>query len=238
MDSGIAITNVTNFENSIRSESRSCCNAWCWIFVRSHSHVVTYTVQYLRVFNRTCITSILRLRMLSDFGFAIDPSWDNTDTSLWSMIECSVAVICASLPALRPLLSRLSPRLFGTMSSQRNDKGSSSNNSRSRTKFSFGRILASKSAASEAGSSNNNNSEKKVAEEVRMYNVVPKIKDMGEGKTRAGEEQNTSREWFARDDAESLGTCKVGIMIQQDFDVQSQTGEKMENRWVGPFISR
>lgn len=31
----------------------------------------------------------------------------------WSTIECHVGVICACLPAIRSLLRRVSPRLFG-----------------------------------------------------------------------------------------------------------------------------
>lgn len=71
---------------------------------------------------RACITSIIRTSHISAFGDPVDPSWDNIDTSIWSLIENSVAVICAALPALRPLLSRYVPILFGTISANRRSK--------------------------------------------------------------------------------------------------------------------
>ncbi|KAJ5895338.1 hypothetical protein N7495_007029 [Penicillium taxi] len=37
---------------------------------------------------------------------------DNTNAARWSTIECNVAIICADLPSLRPLLSKLLPRIF------------------------------------------------------------------------------------------------------------------------------
>jgi hypothetical protein len=195
-----------------------------------------------QLYNRACITSILRLRKLSDFGFSTDPAWDNTDTSLWSMIECSVAVICASLPALRPLLTKLSPRLFGSIGTQRSDKpASTSTSSKIMSKFSFGRKSPTgeslgSATLKEDGSCNGNAIER--GEEVKMYSVVPKLRDVESGKRRPGEEKNTSRECFDLDDVENMGKIKVGIMVQQDFEVQSQREVKNGARWIGPFISR
>lgn len=60
---------------------------------------------------------MIRLNYLSYFGSSIDPTWDNVDTQIWSVIEVGVAVICACLPTLRPLLGLFFPRVFGTMGS-------------------------------------------------------------------------------------------------------------------------
>ena len=41
-----------------------------------------------------------------------DSTYD--DTSVWSALELCVSVICCAIPALRPLFSKLLPRVFGT----------------------------------------------------------------------------------------------------------------------------
>lgn len=63
---------------------------------------------------RACVTSMIRLKHIGNFGDMTDPTWDNVDISIWSVIENAVAVICACLPALRPLLNRVLPRVFGS----------------------------------------------------------------------------------------------------------------------------
>jgi len=40
-----------------------------------------------------------------------DPSWDNTEAALWSVIELNTAILCSCLPTLRPLLARFIPGL-------------------------------------------------------------------------------------------------------------------------------
>lgn len=40
----------------------------------------------------------------------------NVDAAYWTAAECNVAIICASLPFLRPLISRLFPRLLSSHS--------------------------------------------------------------------------------------------------------------------------
>jgi len=61
-----------------------------------------------------CITSCVRLRFLVIFAKSANPTWDYTDPMLWSSIEVCVSIIVTSLPAIRVLLSRLRPGLFGT----------------------------------------------------------------------------------------------------------------------------
>ncbi|EEU42187.1 uncharacterized protein NECHADRAFT_79864 [Fusarium vanettenii 77-13-4] len=48
-----------------------------------------------------CVTSMVRLKYLVSFASTFDA------TFIWSMIELSCALICASLPALRPLIQML-----------------------------------------------------------------------------------------------------------------------------------
>ncbi|KAF7590613.1 hypothetical protein BBP40_002608 [Aspergillus hancockii] len=60
------------------------------------------------------VTSILRLRSLLVISESTDPTYDNPDAATWSAVECNVAIICASLPSTRNLISRLVPRMFST----------------------------------------------------------------------------------------------------------------------------
>lgn len=41
---------------------------------------------------------------------------DNVAAASWSAVECNVGIICACLPTLRPLISRMMPRLLSTLS--------------------------------------------------------------------------------------------------------------------------
>ncbi|PVH98540.1 hypothetical protein DM02DRAFT_566160, partial [Periconia macrospinosa] len=59
-----------------------------------------------------CIVSILRLHYLVAISKSKDPTWDNPAPATWSSIESSVGITCASLTALKPLLSRFFPRHF------------------------------------------------------------------------------------------------------------------------------
>ncbi|KAL4759500.1 uncharacterized protein BDW70DRAFT_161601 [Aspergillus foveolatus] len=70
-----------------------------------------------------CITSICRLISLKRIADSSDPTYDNVGAATWSAVECNVGIVCACLPTLRPLLSRMIPQLL-----------SSHNNPRSRSK--------------------------------------------------------------------------------------------------------
>ncbi|KOS36487.1 hypothetical protein ACN38_g12766 [Penicillium nordicum] len=59
------------------------------------------------------LISILRLNSLIHFASTTNLTWDYVTVGYWSTIECHVGVICACLPAIRSLLRRVSPRLFG-----------------------------------------------------------------------------------------------------------------------------
>ena len=60
------------------------------------------------------VVSILRLRSLIHFGVSSNPTWDQTDVISWSNIEINVGIICACMPALRVILVRCFPKVFGT----------------------------------------------------------------------------------------------------------------------------
>ncbi|KAJ5169350.1 uncharacterized protein N7500_002133 [Penicillium coprophilum] len=59
------------------------------------------------------LVSILRLNSLIHFASTTNLTWDYVTVGYWSTIECDVGVVCACLPAIRSLLRRVSPGLFG-----------------------------------------------------------------------------------------------------------------------------
>ncbi|KAL3470903.1 PTH11-like integral membrane protein [Aspergillus californicus] len=60
------------------------------------------------------ITSILRLSSLHTLARSTDTSYNNVGAAYWTAAECNVAIICASLPFLRPLISRIFPKFLST----------------------------------------------------------------------------------------------------------------------------
>ncbi|KAL1862400.1 hypothetical protein Plec18167_005795 [Paecilomyces lecythidis] len=83
------------------------------------------------------VTSILRLQSLYVISKSKDQTYDNVGAATWSAVECNVAIICASLPSLRPFISRIFPRLFSGISSSR------TRDTRTRTHGPFSNINAS-----------------------------------------------------------------------------------------------
>ncbi|OJJ98722.1 hypothetical protein ASPACDRAFT_1889211 [Aspergillus aculeatus ATCC 16872] len=65
------------------------------------------------------ITSILRLSSLRSVAQSSDTSWSNVGAAYWTAAECNVAIICACLPFLRPIVSRLFPKFLSTNSYNR-----------------------------------------------------------------------------------------------------------------------
>ncbi|KAJ5939276.1 hypothetical protein N7466_002410 [Penicillium verhagenii] len=65
------------------------------------------------------ITSILRLSSLRTVASSSDTSYSNVGAAYWTAAECNVAIICACLPFLRPILSVLFPKLLSTNSCNR-----------------------------------------------------------------------------------------------------------------------
>ncbi|KFY73513.1 hypothetical protein V499_06413 [Pseudogymnoascus sp. VKM F-103] len=65
-----------------------------------------------------CITSMIRLKYLVAYGTSVDVTYGAVDVILWSVLEDYVAVICASLMCLRPLIVRCFPSLFPTSNAE------------------------------------------------------------------------------------------------------------------------
>lgn len=57
-----------------------------------------------------CIASILRLYYFPRINASLDVTWNVTYISLWGQVEASTAVICASIPSLKPLFSSLNKK--------------------------------------------------------------------------------------------------------------------------------
>ncbi|KAK0111669.1 hypothetical protein ONS95_002014 [Cadophora gregata] len=54
----------------------------------------------------SCISSIIRLYTIKVFATSKDPFFDGVPINTWSMIEINVAVVCASVPAMKPLFTK------------------------------------------------------------------------------------------------------------------------------------
>jgi len=61
-----------------------------------------------------CITSILRLHALYITSISTDLTYDNVDAATWSAAELNVGIMCASIPAIRPVISLIFPRLLSS----------------------------------------------------------------------------------------------------------------------------
>ncbi|CDM30847.1 hypothetical protein DTO013E5_509 [Penicillium roqueforti] len=63
------------------------------------------------------VTSILRLSSLREVAKSPDTSYSNVAAAYWTAAECNVAIMCACLPFLRPIISRIFPKLLSGGSS-------------------------------------------------------------------------------------------------------------------------
>ncbi|KAF1996954.1 hypothetical protein P154DRAFT_497567 [Amniculicola lignicola CBS 123094] len=68
-----------------------------------------------------CIISILRLPSLHKAVVSTDFSYENIGIAVWSCIEVNVAIVCACLPALKPLISHFFPGLSTTKHTSRSN---------------------------------------------------------------------------------------------------------------------
>ncbi|KAJ0415873.1 hypothetical protein BJY00DRAFT_251404 [Aspergillus carlsbadensis] len=75
-----------------------------------------------------CVTSICRLVSLKKISDSSDPTYDNIGAASWSSIECNTGIICACLPTLRPLISRIIPQLLSSLTSRHPHSKSKSKN--------------------------------------------------------------------------------------------------------------
>ena len=70
------------------------------------------------------VTSCVRLRYIVSFGSSINPTWDYVGTLVWTGLELAVAIIIASLPAIRLLFTRMLPAHVATPGPRRSSPGS------------------------------------------------------------------------------------------------------------------
>ncbi|KAF2459140.1 hypothetical protein BDY21DRAFT_362619 [Lineolata rhizophorae] len=54
----------------------------------------------------SCVASIVRLHTIYQYTLSSDPFYDSVQVNLWSMIEINIAIACASIPSLKPLVSK------------------------------------------------------------------------------------------------------------------------------------
>jgi hypothetical protein len=52
------------------------------------------------------LASIIRLQSLRIFTLSNDPFYDSLPINTWSMVEVNIGILCASIPTLKPLLSK------------------------------------------------------------------------------------------------------------------------------------
>ncbi|KAM0602730.1 hypothetical protein ACHAP1_007343 [Verticillium nonalfalfae] len=64
------------------------------------------------------ITSCIRLQYIVHFARSTNPTWDYTDTLIWTGLEVSVSMLVTSLPAIRMLVNRVIPDVLGTITSK------------------------------------------------------------------------------------------------------------------------
>ncbi|RFN44514.1 hypothetical protein FIE12Z_11228 [Fusarium flagelliforme] len=67
-----------------------------------------------------CVVSIYRIHTLKMAAETKDPNWDNVDAAIWSFLEITIAIITACLPTLKPLFSKLMPKIFASSYGQSN----------------------------------------------------------------------------------------------------------------------
>ncbi|KAF6842283.1 CFEM domain-containing protein [Colletotrichum musicola] len=83
------------------------------------------------------IVSILRLRSLVMFAKSINPTWDQFDMAFWTTLEVPTGIICCCLPAIRLILIKSFPKLFGMLTrrsdSHKHSGDPSSDNDKSRS---------------------------------------------------------------------------------------------------------
>ncbi|TGO61547.1 hypothetical protein BOTNAR_0127g00240 [Botryotinia narcissicola] len=58
--------------------------------------------------------SIIRLHALIEFANTTNVTWDYSPAAYWSTLEMHVGIFCGCLPALRPLLNMIMPKLQTT----------------------------------------------------------------------------------------------------------------------------
>ncbi|CAK7213126.1 hypothetical protein SBRCBS47491_001696 [Sporothrix bragantina] len=62
-----------------------------------------------------CIASIIRLAYLHLLYDPIDVTYDLVSSVMWTIAECTIGIVCVSLPPLRSLFAKFLPSVFGNV---------------------------------------------------------------------------------------------------------------------------
>lgn len=71
----------------------------------------------------------MRLHSLIEFANSQNVTWDYVPAAYWSTIELHLGIVCASLPAIRSLLTNVFPKILGS------SNGLSTNNTELASKY-------------------------------------------------------------------------------------------------------
>ncbi|KAJ4314373.1 hypothetical protein N0V94_006475 [Neodidymelliopsis sp. IMI 364377] len=160
-----------------------------------------------------CIVSVIRLYALTVFArHQDDTTYYSAPTAYWSAIEANLAIVCASLPALKPLVVRVVP-VFGTRYSSRgrSSTAASGNNHRLHKIGSKGMWrsgddevkLASESSASHAQSVVSTPSESEHARNIYVTKHFEQhIEDTSMSNENGAHQQVTAVEFLAQGNAQ------------------------------------
>ncbi|PLN83887.1 integral membrane protein [Aspergillus taichungensis] len=72
-----------------------------------------------------CVVAIVRIVTMLPFGHSNDLTWYKVTIAKWCMVEINVCIICACLPAMRPLFAKAFPGVFSTVGSRGTPQGPS-----------------------------------------------------------------------------------------------------------------
>ncbi|KAI9821279.1 MAG: hypothetical protein M1827_004015 [Pycnora praestabilis] len=61
-----------------------------------------------------CVTSIVRTTTLNVSAKTPDPTWNDINSTTWTVVEANVGIVCACLPILKQPLQAIFPRIFST----------------------------------------------------------------------------------------------------------------------------
>jgi hypothetical protein len=63
--------------------------------------------------------SVVRIVRLSSLLHSPDPAWASFDINIWSAVEVNTGIICASAPAIKPLVATVMPKFMAKLTSNR-----------------------------------------------------------------------------------------------------------------------
>ncbi|RLL97479.1 hypothetical protein CFD26_106816 [Aspergillus turcosus] len=142
----------------------------------------------------TCITSVLRITTLNVATNHLDTTWNSIGSSMWTIIESNLGIICACLPALRRPLSFFFPRIFSKL--HKSSAGAGSHGNPSLPVDSTPKKIEGWSVLDEAGSAD------ALAAEERG-GVVERVRGQGADSPGRGEIRKTTRVVVRYDEMDS-----------------------------------